>query len=56
MDFVRAIDSMYEGNIAVNPPYKGEKPEDIPEEFFAVLQISDGIEETMIHPKNFEIS
>lgn len=52
MDFVRAIDSMYEGNIAVNPPYKGEKPE----ELFAVLQISDGIEETMIHPKNFEIS
>lgn len=50
MDFIQAIDRIYEGNILLNAPYEGERPKDIPEEIFAILRVSDGIEETMIHP------
>lgn len=54
MDFIEAIDGIYEGNIRLNPPYVGEKPEDIPEEIFTILRVSNGIEETMVHPATGE--
>ena len=54
MDFIQAIDNRYEGSILLNPPYEGERLEGIPEEIHAILCISNGIMETMLHPETGE--
>ena len=51
MDYIRKISDMYQGNILLYPPYKENRPENIPEELYEILQVSNGIEETMIEPK-----
>ena len=51
MDYIRKISDMYQGNISLYPPYKEKRPENIPEELYNILQVSNGIEETMIEPK-----
>ena len=51
MDYIRKISDMFQGNISLNPPYKENRPENIPEELYDILQVSNGIEETMIEPK-----
>ena len=53
MDFIEKIRELYQGNILLQPPYLGEG-EEIPEELLLILRISNGIEETMIHPKSGE--
>ena len=54
MDFIQAIDNRYEGSILLNPPYEGERLEGISEEIHAILCISNGIMETMLHPETGE--
>lgn len=51
MDYIRKISDMYQGNILLYPPYKEKRPENIPEELYDILQVSNGIKETMIEPK-----
>lgn len=51
MDFVQAIQDVYEGNILLRPPYEGELPQDFPEELCRILAVSNGIEEMMRHPQ-----
>ena len=51
MDYIRKISDMYQGNILLYSPYKENCPENIPETLYEILQVSNGIEETMIEPK-----
>lgn len=54
MDYISRISHSYKGNILLHPPYKGERAENIPEEIYSLLQVSNGITETMQHPKTGE--
>lgn len=52
MDIIKKIRKLYQGNILLQPPYLGENTEGIPEELLSILRISNGISETMLHPKS----
>lgn len=51
MDYISRIRDIYGGNIMLHDPYKGRNEENIPEKLYALLCISNGIGETMLHPK-----
>ena len=54
MDIIKKIRKLYQGNILLHPPYLGENTEEIPEELLSILRISNGISETIVHPKSGE--
>lgn len=54
MDHIDQIAALYQGNILLHPPYEGEWTINTPEEIRSILRISNGIEETMLHPKTGE--
>ena len=54
MTLIDQIAALYQGNILLHPPYQGKPDMDLPEEIAAILRVSNGIEETMLHPKTGE--
>lgn len=50
-DMIKSISNMYNGNILLHKPYEGGDYLHIPQEIYSVLQISNGIEETMLEQK-----
>ena len=54
MDYISRIRDIYDGNIMLHDPYKGRNEGNIPEELYALLCISNGLGETMLHPKTGE--
>lgn len=54
MDDIERISEQYDGNILLYAPYKRGKNENIPEELYAILGISNGISETMYLPDTEE--
>ena len=54
MDIIKKIRKLYQGNILLHPPYLGENTEEIPEKLLSILRISNGISETIVHPKSGE--
>ena len=54
MDHIDRITALYQGSILLHPSYEGEWPMDIPKELQSILRVSNGIEETMLHPKTGE--
>jgi hypothetical protein len=59
MDIIEAVKKKYNGNIRLSPPLDDERYEQakkiLPAELAEILHISDGILETMPHPKTGEI-
>ena len=49
-DFIKNIAEAYGGEISLRAPYRGARSEDIPEELYSILEISDGISETAQNP------
>lgn len=47
MDYIKRITHKKSGNLLLHTSYKGKKSENIPEELYSILCISDGILETM---------
>lgn len=47
MDYIKRITHKKSGNLLLHISYKGKKSENIPEELYSILCISDGILETM---------
>jgi len=54
MNYIREISDLYQGNIMLHSPYAGDWGEDFPKEIRSILQVSNGIEETVLHPKTGE--
>ena len=54
MDYINRIFDMYDGNISLQPSYKGSCSENVPDELYSILQVSNGILETMSSPKTGE--
>lgn len=46
---------LYDGNIRLCPPYTGAAEANFPPELLAVLQVSNGVEEVMAHPRTGEV-
>ena len=53
-DIIKRISRRYEGDIGLRPPFMGEAELDFPPELLDLLRESNGISETMLHPKTFE--
>ena len=54
MDYISKISNLYKGNILLHSPYEGNWGADIPQAIRSILQVSNGIEETMLNPKTGE--
>ena len=54
MDYIEQISNQYGGEILLHDPYTGEKHENISQEIYSILQISNGISETMRLPNTNE--
>lgn len=55
MDIIQCIRRLYNGNIRLCPPFTGEPEAGFPPELLAVLRESNGVWETMVHPKTGEV-
>lgn len=54
MDYISRIYNTYGGNISLQAPYQGKKAENIPDELYSILSVSNGILQTMFHPETGE--
>ena len=54
MDYIEQISNQYGGEILLHDPYTGDKHENISQEIYSFLQISNGISETMRLPNKKE--
>lgn len=50
MDYINRISHQYGGEILLHAPYNGKKDENIPQEIYSILCVSNGISETMCLP------
>ncbi len=54
MGIIDGISTLYDGNIQFFPPFEG-KLAGVPDELADLLRQSDGVMETMVHPRSGEV-